>query len=333
MTAPSQSFRRLAFWTGVATLVLILVGGIVRVSESGLGCGPAGSGLQGWPFCNGDLVPGLELNAIIEYSHRLLGSIVGLMMLALAIWTIRSYRANRNLVKASCAAFVLVVAQGLLGALTVELNLGAGLVAAHLGLAMILLALIAYIWRSSRGDVIGSGAVNGGPNFKAVAGLAQIGLFLTIVAGGFMAGTQKFGRTDFQLGDGAHHACGTEFPACNGAFMPFGQAPLVDIHLTHRFFLYVTTALIVWLVVMALRRRPSPRIVRMAWVALGILVLQLLIGALNVWIAEIYEVLIVAHLLLATLLWGHLFGINLQLYRVPEPRPVRGRMRAAEANA
>ena len=35
----------------VATFVLILVGGVVRVSDSGLGCGPAGSGFHGWPFC------------------------------------------------------------------------------------------------------------------------------------------------------------------------------------------------------------------------------------------------------------------------------------------
>ena len=54
-----------------------------------------------------------------------------------------------------------------------------------------------------------------------------------------MAGTQKYGRADYQLGDGAHHACGKEFPTCNGGFMPFGDARLVDIHLTHRFFMYL----------------------------------------------------------------------------------------------
>ena len=54
-----------------------------------------------------------------------------------------------------------------------------------------------------------------------------------------MAGTQKYGRADYQLGDGAHHACGKEFPTCNGGFMPFGEARLVDIHLTHRFFMYL----------------------------------------------------------------------------------------------
>jgi heme A synthase len=331
MTAPSPRYRRLALWTGVATLLLIVVGGVVRVSESGLGCGPAGSGLHGWPFCNGDVIPGLDPHAIIEYTHRVLAAAVGLMLLALAVWAWRSYRAHRGLVAASVAAVLLVVAQALLGAVTVELNLGSGLVAAHLGIAMLLLALVIYVWRSSRPELIGTDPIDAGPRFRGAALAAQVGLFLTIVAGGLMAGTQKFGRTDFD-GSGAHHACGTQFPLCNDQLLPFGQAPLVDVHLAHRVLLYVTTILILWLVWMAIRRRPSARIVRMAWVALGILVAQLLVGALNVWIEDIYEALIVLHLTLATLLWGHLFGLNLQLYRVPEPVPVEG-ARAAPAAA
>ena len=44
--------KRLVLATAIATFVLIIVGGVVRVSDSGLGCGPAGSGFHGWPFCN-----------------------------------------------------------------------------------------------------------------------------------------------------------------------------------------------------------------------------------------------------------------------------------------
>ena len=68
----------------------------------------------------------------------------------------------------------------------------------------------------------------------------------------------NYGRADYQLGDGAHKACGKEFPSCNGGFLPFGQPRLVDIHLTHRAFMYLATILVLALVVLALRRRPSP---------------------------------------------------------------------------
>jgi heme A synthase len=330
MTAPSDGFRRLALWTGILTFVLILVGGVVRVSDSGLGCGPADSGFHGWPFCNGDVVPGLDLNTVIEYTHRALASVVGLMMIALAVMAWRRYRGHRGLVRASIAAAGLVIAQGLLGGATVEEGLEESLVAAHLGLAMLLLALIIYIWRASRREVIGAEPADGGPRFRGLAIVASVFVLCTIVAGGYMAGTQNYGKPDYQLGDGAHHACGKEFPTCNGEFMPFGDARLVDIHLTHRAFVYITTALVLLLVVLALRRRPSEATVRLAWLTLAVLAAQILVGALNVWLDE-YEVMIVLHLALGTLLWSAVVGMTLQLYRVPAPAPERARVGAREA--
>ena len=88
----------------------------------------------------------------------------------------------------------------------------------------------------------GAPAADGGPRLRALARGARVAVLCTIVAGGYMAGTQNYGRADYQLGDGAHHACGKEFPTCNGEFMPFGEARLVDIHLTHRVFMYLAIA-------------------------------------------------------------------------------------------
>lgn len=325
MSSPSVGFRRLALGTVAATFALIIVGGVVRVSDSGLGCGPAGSGLNGWPFCNGDVVPGLDLNTIIEYSHRTLAGIVGLLMIALAVLAFRRYRDHRGLLRAAIAAPLLVVAQGLLGAATVEKDLDEGLVASHLGLAMALLAVTLYIWRASRPENIGAEAADGGPRFRALSVAASVMVFCTIVAGGYMAGTQNYGRADYQVGDGAHHACGKQFPTCNGDFLPFGQARLVDIHLTHRVFMYLASILVIALVLTALRRRPSAGVVRSAHLLGVILAAQILVGALNVWLDE-YEVLIVLHLALGTLLWATVVGLALQLYRVPAPegQPVAG---------
>ena len=322
MTAPSPGYRRLALAAGIATFALIVVGGIVRVSDSGLGCGPGGSGFHGWPFCNGDVVPGLDLNSVIEYSHRALAGAVGIMMVALAVLALRRYRDHRALVRATVAAVLLVVAQAVLGGATVEENLEEALVAAHLGLAMLLLCLLVYIWRATREDVIGALPADGGPRFRALAVAASLAVLCTVVAGGYMAGTQKYGRPDYQLGDGAHHACGRQFPACNGDFMPFGQARLVDIHLTHRAFMYLATILLIALIVTALRRRPSAGVARWAHLIGGLLALQVLVGALNVWLDE-YELLIVAHLALGTLLWASAVSLALQLYRVPAPAAER----------
>lgn len=328
MTTPSAGYRRLVLATAAATFALIVLGGVVRVSDSGLGCGPAGSGFHGWPFCNGDVVPGLDLHAVIEYAHRVLAALVGAMMVALAAWTWRRHRANRALLRATGGLVALVIAQGLLGGATVEENLEEAYVAAHLGLAMLLLGLLQYVLRAARAGGGGTEGA-GGRGLRPLALAATAAILLTVVAGGYMAGTQNYGRADYRLGDGAHHACGKEFPTCNGALMPFGEARLVDIHLTHRALVYLTSILVVALVALALRRRPSPGVVRHARALLGLLVAQLAVGALNVWLDE-YELLILAHLTLGTLLWAAAVGLSLQLHRAPAPAPPPVR-REAEA--
>jgi heme A synthase len=305
--------RRLTAATGIATFVLIIVGGVVRVSDSGLGCGPAGSGFHGWPFCNGDVVPGVDLNSIVEYTHRVLAIVVGFMILGLFVL---AWRRHRQLLPVTGALLALVIAQGGLGGATVEENLEEVYVAAHLGLAMLLLGLLLYLWR----EVSGAHAESGGPRLRALSIAATAAVFCTVVAGGYMAGTQNYGRADYQLGDGAHHACGKEFPTCNGEFMPFGEARLVDIHLTHRAFMYLASILVIALVVVALRRRVA---VRYAWGLAALLCVQVLVGALNVWLEE-YELLILLHLALGTLLWATSLGMTLQL------SPIRERARRAE---
>jgi heme A synthase len=304
--------RKLALATLLATFVLIIVGGVVRVSDSGLGCGPAGSGFHGWPFCNGDVVPGVDLNSVVEYTHRVLAVVVGFMMLALVVMAWRRYPQYRLV---TGALLVLVALQGGLGGLTVEENLEEVYVAAHLGLAMLLLGLLLYLWRS----LSGVEPEDGGPRIRVLAIAATALVFCTIVAGGYMAGTQNYGRADYQLGQGAHHACGKQFPTCNGEFMPFGKAELVDIHLTHRAFMYLASVLVIALVVSALRRGVA---VRYAWALLGLLGVQILVGALNVWLEE-YELLILLHLALGTLLWATSLGMTLQLSPARERAPRR----------
>ncbi len=323
MASPSPAFRRLSGATLAATFALIVLGGVVRVSDSGLGCGPAGSGFHGWPLCRGDVIPDVELSSMIEYSHRALAAVVGILILVLATvaWRRRHRPAGRGTAWAAMVAAGLVVAQGLLGGATVEQGLAPVLVALHLGLGMLLLAVLLSMWRASRQEAAGAPSAGGGtPGLRLLAGAAQVAIFLTIVAGGYMAGTQHYGRPDYRLGEGAHHACGHEFPTCNGELLPFGQAPLVDVHLTHRALVYIASALVLALVVLVLRRRPGGGLARAARASVALLAAQVLLGALNVWLEE-SEILILAHLTAATLLWGTLVGLGLELHRSRAPRP------------
>jgi|NGEPerStandDraft_13_1074530.scaffolds.fasta_scaffold00480_2 heme A synthase len=316
-------FRRLIDLIIVATFVLIVVGGVVRVSDSGLGCGPAGSGTEGWPLCGGRVLPFLEQNAVIEFTHRIVAGVVAILILLLAWRALRGLREHRWLVRGSVAAAILVLAQAALGGLTVENNLHEVLVAAHLGLAMLLLAILIALRRAT---LEGSAAPAPGGTLRPLAATALVLLFATIVAGGYMAGTQREGAEGGPVA-GAHLACGKEFPTCAGEAMPFGSGELVDVHLTHRAFMYLAAVAILAMVIVARRRGVrSPAFP----LALVLLACQILLGALNVWLGEHGE-LIVAHLTLATLLWGTVVYAASAL--VPIPVPGRAPLRRAETEA
>lgn len=329
-----RRYRRLADLTAVTTFLLVVVGGIVRVSESGLGCGPGGSGTKGWPLCGGQVIPlvGNE-NRIIEFSHRLLATIVVLLIALLCWQAYRNLRDRRWALRGSVVAGVLVLAQAGLGGLTVEHGLAETLVAAHLGTAMLLLGLLLWLSVKSRSELAAaSGEDTGRPvrGLKPFAATAVVLLFCAIVAGGYMAGSEERGTSGVGPNvAGAHMACGYDFPTCGSSFLPFGNNRLTDIHLTHRVFVYAATLAILALIGVALARGSRDRLLALA----GLLLLgQLLLGALNVWLGE-HGALIVAHLTTATLLWVAVLSITYRLAWLPSPAPARRHAPRAEASA
>ncbi len=303
----------LARWSVVATVLtflLIILGGVVRVSDSGLGCGPAGSGTQGWPLCDGRLLPLLDSGTLTEYSHRLLAGLVAVAAVFLLVFVWRRLRNNRPALILAGLALFSVLIQAVLGGLTVEDNLNESLVAAHLGLAMLLLAIFMGMRKVTA--VRDDSSIGSGIFLKFVTAFALVAVLGTIVAGGYVAGTEGHGRASFVKGTGAHLACGKEFPSCQGAFLPFGRSKPVDIHLVHRAFMYVASALILMLFVIAAVVSRYRKLFPMAALGLVLLVLQVLLGALNVWVGE-KGWLVIAHLAMGTVLWIWIvqFALNL----------------------
>jgi heme A synthase len=322
-----RRFRRLADLTLIATFLLIIVGGIVRVSESGLGCGPGGSGTEGWPLCNGEAVPFFHnTEVIVEFSHRILAAIVT-GLIALLAW--RAYKGLRELrwpLRLSLAAGGLVLVQAALGGLTVEKNLAEELVAAHLALAMILIGLLLWISVRARveaGELETRSAAELPADrrprlsLKPFAVGAAVLLLCAIVAGGYVAGTEEEGVHGAGANvAGAHMACGETFPRClDNRILPFGESRLSDIHLTHRVFVYAATAAILLLLGVAFARGVRSRLLL---AVLLLLVAQVTLGALNVWLGE-HAVLVVAHLITATVLWSTMLLLAFRFAFAPAP--------------
>lgn len=250
----TRRFTEFAWTAAICTYLLIVLGAIVRITGSGMGCG------ESWPLCHGRLLPPPDLPTLIEYAHRLTAVLVSVLVAALAAYA--WYRrgrwgkaqghtgpmagpADRRSVRAAVAAYValgLLVLQVLLGALTVKLDLPPWTVILHLGTAMLVLAALLVAARS-----------------ECLAQPTAAGL--TALALGFV--TVLFGALTANLG--AASAC-LGFPLCNDQLVP-GGTYLEHIHWTHRVLAYTLFGYSLW---WALRTRSRGAVAVLALVTLQV---------------------------------------------------------------
>lgn len=314
---PLVRFRRLTAVTLIATFALVVIGGVVRVSESGLGCGPAGSGVHGWPLCTGRVLPLVGGTTLVEFTHRVVAGLVAVLIVVLAWYAWRRLRGQTWLFRSSLVAVGLVLIQAVLGGLTVEHNLHAVLVAVHLGVAMLLLATLLIMLRAA-GPGQPATRMTTAPGSGLVQGAALLLVLATIVAGGYVAGTEGEGTVNKPVA-GAHTACGTTFPACGSAILPFGRSHLIDAQLTHRVLMFAATLAVLAMAALAFARgqRESP-----FSAAVIVVLLQVLLGAANVWYGK-HAGLIVGHLTLGTVLWMVVVQAGLVPDRMPRSAATR----------
>jgi heme A synthase len=131
----SPSFRRFTIWCTALTFALIVVGGVVRTTASGDAC-------PDWPLCYGQIIPPFQLRIWIEWTHRLVTSLVYTSVLALVIWVSLRYRADRLIFRGAWLAFFLLIFQIVLGGLVVILQLPPALVGIHLANALLIFATL-----------------------------------------------------------------------------------------------------------------------------------------------------------------------------------------------
>ena len=286
---PSRLFVYLAFATALLTLGLIIFGAVVRVTDSGLGCGSS------WPLCNGTIFPPLEnLTAWIEWLHRLFAVLIGLFGIATLIAAIRAYRhRNRLALSATVLAAVLFFLQSMLGALVVIWDLPPTAVTLHLGTAMLLFAALV---------VAGVAAVHNTTkhyerdNFTLLVYLTAALAFVIILTGALVRGA------------GASLAC-TDWPLCNGSLIPLDQGQGAIIHWLHRVAvlgLGITLALLVW---QAWRSRSAGLVRNLALGSALAYLSQAGVGALYVF-SSAAPLAGAAHVGLAALTWGLLVALS-----------------------
>lgn len=246
----------------------------------------AGMVFPDWPLSNGSINPDgwlTEIDKFAEHSHRLFGTVMGLLAIGLVVWL--QLREERGwLRKLGWAALVIVIVQGILGGKRVlldsiavpgfEMSLGQMLRIPHGILAQIYVCVLFAIAAGLSRPWI-EGPTNG-PGFSArVRGLAVASTLLVLVQL-VVAAVMRHNNAGLAI---------PTFPLTpDGGLIPSAWDFRVAIHFTHRVLAAVITVALVWLAV-ALWRAPASgaALKRAAGLVVALLALQIFLGAKAVW--------------------------------------------------
>jgi heme o synthase len=297
-----RRLRILAVASTVSTGLLIAWGGLVRTTGSGDGC-------PDWPKCFGHWIPPLEYHSLIEYTHRSLALISGVLLLIEAAYVLLRFRDRRELVWPAALIVPLYVFQAALGAEVVRTGLDPGWVTVHFAVAMITLAvpvwmLVAVVTDGRRGA--------GDPSFARVAALTAVATFALLLVGTYVR-AENAGLV-FR-----------DWPLMHGRLVPaLGGAATAMF--AHRVLAASVMGLVLWVAIRAraIPGRPRP-LVTLATLAAVLFVIQVGVGAANVLTAlDVWAR--ATHVALSAAIWAVLVALVAvaRWSRVPEAEAVRG---------
>ncbi len=294
-------FQRLAAATVAAAFLLVVIGVVVRATDSGLAC-------PTWPGCfPGQFLPALDSDGHvwIEWLHRTVAAVIGFLILGLAAIGWLDHRDRRSILWPSFAAVLLVGFQAWLGGRTVQLGNTGESVTAHLAAAMALVGLLVYLLARSSYPVRLGGS--GNQRFTLFAAFAAAAVFAVLLFGANV--TARDAGLVFP-----------DWPLMNGALVPqapAGSANLADLYGAHALHRYA--AAVVFLILAAVawvawrRRAERPRLTRLAVAIFAVYITQVAVGALQIatTLAPWTQTL---HVALGALVWGGSVALAVAAY-------------------
>ncbi|MFV2117695.1 COX15/CtaA family protein, partial [Streptomyces sp. Act-28] len=290
-TPSPRVLRRAAHAAGVMTVVIIVTGGAVRLTGSGLGC-------DTWPKCTDESLfatPEQGVHGAIEFGNRMLTYVLS----AAVGWAIVAARSTkpwrRGLTRLGWLQFWIVASNAVLGGITVWMGLNPWTVAGHFIAANALLTVAVVTWvRAGEGDAA--------PRPRVPGPVRRLGWALVLVSGVLIvAGT---GVT----GSGKHAGDSSDVPR-----MPFDYTTAAHVHAA--FAWIVCAGAVAMFFVLRVVDAPDDARAR----ARDLLVVLLLQGGIGYvqYFTGVPEVLVGAHMLGSALLWIAVLRLALSLRERP----------------
>ncbi len=128
-----MALQYLALATMIVLYSLMFIGGYVSAAGLGLTC-------PDWPLCPGGILPSEEY--LIEWTHRLVAATTGALVIATMVVSLINKNSDLKIKITSSLATILVITQIVLGAMVIDLQLHAVLVAIHLGIGILLFSMV-----------------------------------------------------------------------------------------------------------------------------------------------------------------------------------------------
>ena len=298
-------------------MLLVLAGSLVTSTDSGLS-------VPDWPTTYGwnmfAFPPSKWVGGIFyEHGHRLIASSVGFLTIVLAAW-LWIAEPRRWMRRLGVTALAAIVAQGLLGGLTVIFFLPAPVSIAHAGLAEVFLCLtVAIALFTSPGWIAGYGPRPSDPPVAPVA--------TTLVANHarlrrVTTATTALIYVQILLGATMRHTGAglaiPDFPLMFGRLAPDHWTPRIAVHFAHRVGALVVTLAVIAIFLLRYRQRQRPELTRPATLLAGLVAVQVALGALtvlsrrDVWINSLHVVcgalVLTTSLVLTLRTWRRMFA-------------------------
>lgn len=293
----------------LATLVMFIVmiaGSLVTKTDSGLGCG------NDWPLCNGKWVPEYTLASIIEYMHRLITGVAGIIVVIFSVLCWRFYRGNQEVRNLALFGLFFIVLESILGASAVIWPQSSSVLALHFGFSLLaytgVFLLSLFVLQRDKTELMVQGSVSSG--FRKWVWGVTIYAYGVVYLGAYVRHT------------GSSMAC-SDWPLCDGKLIPelSGQ---VGIQFVHRLGALILAILLLATMIYAIRHfKQTRRDLYGASIASFLLVMAQVFSGGFVVLFKLHLYATLLHSMIITILFGIMCYMCLQTLKTPESNKLR----------
>ncbi len=308
--------HRFATLTAFSTLLLLTAGGLVTSTGSSLA-------VPDWPLSFGQVFPKMEGGVLYEHGHRMIAAAVGLLTTVLMIWLLRA-EPRRWVRRLGVAAFLAVLAQGLLGGITVLLRLPLLVSMGHACLGQGFFCITIALWLATSREWVQPAPAplpdEGMPGLRSLGVMTTAIIFLQLILGALVRHT------------GAGLSI-PDFPLSFGRLVPpVLEGPILIAYL-HRLGAVAVTFYVAWLVARILTgHHDEAKLLRPALALSALLVLQITLGGATV-LMQLAVVPATAHVVTGALVLGTALLITMRVFRRVARRPAAEAAGVAEKGA